>query len=365
MTHSDPFYKKSTIILLGIILLIYVLFTLADILVPIAFSLLLAILLNPLNSRFRRKGIPEIPSILLTLFIAIAVLGVILYLLSSQIMQFGEMLPALIIKFSQILTNLQDFAKNTFGISIQKQTEFLKDAANNSKALLGSTVNSVLGTFSLLFLIPVYIFLFLLYKPLILNFLFEVFSSRNTRYVSEILQETKSAIQSYIIGLLIEASIVAFLNSVALMLLGVPYAILLGGIGAILNMIPYVGGVIAIALPVLMATVTMDGYTTQLAIVGAYLLIQFIDNNVLVPRIVSSKVQLNALVSVLAVLLGNALWGVSGMFLSIPFMAVIKIVFDRIDSLRPWGKLLGNQVPAGYPGQENTTPKPPDAVVGL
>ncbi|GEO05096.1 AI-2E family transporter [Adhaeribacter aerolatus] len=351
MTQTDPFYKKSTVILFGFILLVYVLFTLADILVPIAFSVLIAILLNPLNSRFQRVRIPKVLSILLTLLVALTALGLLLYFLSSQIAQFGEMVPILKQKFTQILTDLQHWAERTFGIGIQKQTQILKDAANSSKAVVGRTVSSALGIFSLLFLIPVYIFLLLYYKPLILNFLFEVFSHKNTQSVADILHETKSAIQSYIVGLLIEASIVAVLNSVALTLLGVKYGILLGVIGAILNMIPYIGGLIAIILPVLMATVTKEGYTTQLAIIGAYAVIQFIDNNILVPRIVSSKVQLNALVSILAVLLGGALWGFAGMFLSIPFVAVIKIICDRIEELQPWGKLLGDQVPANYPGQ--------------
>ncbi|KAA3438666.1 AI-2E family transporter [Rufibacter hautae] len=351
MTSSEPFYKKSTLTLLGIILLVYVMYTLADILVPIAFSLLLAILLNPLNSRLMRLKVPTVLSIILTLLIALIILGAILYFLSAQIVQFGEMMPALKLKFTQILTDLQNFLQTKFGVSIQKQTQFLKDTASGGKALVGQTVSGVLGVFSLLFLIPVYIFLFLLYKPLILNFIFEVFSTKDTNPVAEILHETKAAIQSYIVGLLIEASIVAVMNSTALLILGVPYAILLGVIGAILNMIPYVGGLVAITLPVLMATVTQDGYTTQLFIIGAYLLIQFIDNNVLVPRIVSSKVKINALISVLAVLLGGALWGVSGMFLSIPLVAVLKIVFDRIEGLKPWGKILGDQIPDSYPGQ--------------
>jgi predicted PurR-regulated permease PerM len=100
-----------------------------------------------------------------------------------------------------------------------------------------------------------------------------------------------------------------------------------------------------------MATVTHDGYSTQLGVIAAYLFIQFIDNNILVPRIVSSKVQINALISIIAVLLGNALWGLSGMFLSIPFIAVLKIVFDRIEDLKPWGKLLGDTVPTRNIGQ--------------
>jgi predicted PurR-regulated permease PerM len=345
MTQTEPFYKKATLILLGIILTVYVLYTLADILVPIAFSVLFAILLNPLYMRLKNLKIPKPLAILLTLVLAFALLGGVLYFLSSQIAQFGEMAPMLKQKFSQLLTQLQHWLETSFGISIDKQMQMLREAANSGKVLVGRTVSSALGIFSVLFLIPVYIFLLIFYKNLILNFLFEAFSKENTHYVADILHETKTAIQSYIVGLLIEASIVACLNATALTLLGVPYGILLGVIGAILNLIPYIGGVIAVVLPLLMATVTQEGYSTQLGILGAYAAIQFLDNNFLVPRIVSSKVQLNAMVSILAVLAGGTLWGVAGMFLSIPFVAVLKIIFDRVESLKPWGKLLGDEIP--------------------
>jgi predicted PurR-regulated permease PerM len=194
----------------------------------------------------------------------------------------------------------------------------------------------------------VYVFLFLLYKSLILKFLYDVFARENSQKVEDVLTETKTAIQSYMVGLLMEASIIAVLNSTAFLILGVKYAILLGVIGAILNMIPYLGGLIALILPLLVATATEDGYSTQLGILGAYAAIQFIDNNFLVPKIVSSKVKINALASILIVLLGGAFWGVAGMFLSIPFLAIVKIIFDRIEDLKPWGKLLGDDIPASY-----------------
>jgi predicted PurR-regulated permease PerM len=217
--------------------------------------------------------------------------------------------------------------------------------------MFGSTLSTALGTIGIILLLPVYIFLLLFYKTLILNFLYEVFAEENSRQMEAILNETKSAIQSYMVGLLLEALIVAILNSIALLVLGVKYAILFGVIGAILNMIPYIGGIIAIALPMLMATVTKEGYQTQLGILIAYIIIQFIDNNILVPRIVSSKVQINALISIIIVLLGAALWGVPGMFLSIPFVAILKIIFDRIPSLKPWSKLLGDTIPTRHKGE--------------
>ncbi|MEO7209385.1 MAG: AI-2E family transporter [Chitinophagaceae bacterium] len=346
-----PFYFKATVILFGIILLVYVLFNLQDIMIPLAFAMIFAILLNPLFCWLQKHTIPKIPSIIITLLIAIIVFGGIMYFLSTQIAKFSDTLPLLKQKFSELTTQFGQWAQLHFGITIPKQVELANETLNNSKALVGSTLSTAIGTISIILLLPVYIFLLLFYKTLILNFLFEVFAEENSKQVRDILNETKSAIQSYMVGLLLEAFIVAILNSSALLILGVKYAILLGVIGAFLNMIPYIGGVIAIALPVLIATVTTDGYHTQVGILIAYIIIQFIDNNILVPRIVSSKVQINALISIITVLLGAALWGVPGMFLSIPLVAILKIIFDRVPDLKPWGKLLGDTVPTRHKGE--------------
>jgi len=340
-----PFYLKSTVVLFGLILLTYTLMNLRDILTPLSFAMIIAILLNPLVNGFQKRKLPKIVSIVLAMFIALVLIAGLIFFLSSQIAQFGQSAPLLIHKFNQMLVQLQNWLQEDFGIGVKKQIQMLNDAMNSSKALVAQTVGTALGVLGVVVLIPVYVFLFLWNKTRILNFLYEVFAEEHSKKVADILSETKSAIQGYMVGLLIEAAIVAVLNSTALLILGVKYAILFGVIGALLNMIPYIGGVIAILLPVIMATITKDGYSTQLGIIGAYAVIQFIDNNFLVPNIVSSKVQINALVSIIIVLLGGALWGVSGMFLSIPFIAIIKIIFDRIDDLKPWGKLLGDDIP--------------------
>ncbi len=346
-----PFYVKSTVVLLGLVLTVYILMNLRDILVPLAFSVIIAILLNPAVNRIKRLGVSNVIAISIALFISVIFVGSIFYFLSSQIAGLVDNLPLLKAKLGSLLHELQVWLQARFGIAIQKQVQLLNDAMAGSKALIGTTLGTALGTLSVVFLLPVYTFLLLFYKSLILNFLFEVFSEDNSVKVRAILDQTKTAIQSFMVGLLLEALIIAFLNSVALLMLGVKYAVLIGVIGALLNMIPYLGGIIAIALPILMATVTKDGYSTQLGVIIVYLIIQFIDNNIIVPRIVSSKVQINALFSIIIVLLGGAMWGVSGMFLSIPVVAILKIIFDRIEELRPWGKLLGDEVPTRHKGQ--------------
>jgi predicted PurR-regulated permease PerM len=346
-----PFYLKSTVILFGLILFTYMLLALGDILVPFCFAILIAILLNPLCTLLQQLKVPKLFAVIITLLAAIVILGSIIWLLTTQLLQFGQSIPALKLKFEALIDGIENYIFSHFGIATDRQVTFIKDALNSSQALVGKTLGTVLGTIGIIFIIPTYVFLMLFYKTLILNFVFEVFKEKHSQRVAEILRETKAAIQSYVVGLLIEMIIVSLLNSTALLILGVKYAILLGFMGGMLNMLPYIGGIIAIALPVMIATVTKDGYSTQLGIIIAYMVIQFIDNNIIFPRFVSIKVRINALISVIVVLLGNALWGIPGMFLSIPFIAILKIIFDRIDDLTPWGKLLGDTVPVRHMGQ--------------
>lgn len=351
MEKKFPFYFRSTITLFGIILFVFVLYTVRGIMVPLAFALMISILLNPLVNKLQQKKINRIAAIAIALLAAMILVAGLMVFISSQIAGFTENMPVLQQKFSVMFHQLQLWLQRNYSLSLSKQSELISETGESLKPLIGQTLGSVLGALSVIVLLPIYIFLMLFYKTLILNFLYEIFAEKNSNQVSNVLKETKNAIQSYMVGLLMEAIIVAILNSTALLILGVPYAILLGVIGALLNVLPYIGGIVAIALPVLIVTITKDGFTTQIAVIIAYAVIQFIDNNILVPRIVSSKVKINALVSLVIVLLGGAVWGVSGMFLSIPFIAVLKIIFDRVDGLRPWGKLLGDEIPLHHKGE--------------
>ncbi|MEJ7673646.1 MAG: AI-2E family transporter [Chitinophagaceae bacterium] len=116
-------------------------------------------------------------------------------------------------------------------------------------------------------------------------------------------------------------------------------------ISAILNLIPYIGGLVALILTALIIFANTASISMALTAIVVFLVVQLIDNNFLVPRIVASRVKLNALISILGVLIGGALCGISGMFLSIPIIAICKVIFDKIEDLQPWGKLLGDDIP--------------------
>ena len=345
MTKEYPFYLKTTVILFGMVLLSYILLNLRDILVPLVFALLLAILLNPLTIFLEKHRFPQVLAIALSIVVAMFLLAAVTYFLFIEIKSFSTEWPVFKQKFDLLFKQLQHFARTDFGINTKKQNEYINEAETNMKPVLATAMGSALGGMAVAFLLPVYTFLFLFYKKLILNFLYEVFAETDEKEVSVVLTQTKGAIQNYMMGLLLEALIVATLNTVALLILGVPYAILLGVIGALLNILPFIGGILAVLFPILIATATKDGFTTQLWVIIAYIIIQFVDNHFLVPYIVASKVKINALVSIVIVLLGGAMWGISGMFLSIPTLGVLKIIFDRMPEMKPWGMIIGMEVP--------------------
>lgn len=350
MLKPYPFYFRATIILFGLVLLVFILYILGDIFIPLVFSVLLALLLNPLLNWFISKKFPVYWGITCSLLIAFVVIFAIVYFLSSQIIKLGDQLPLLKHRFSVMFLQFQHWMYYNLGINFQNQEQLISEVKSEIKPMVGETLDTAMSTIGLVLLLPVYTALILYYKKLILNFLFELFT-KNSSDVTVVLQETKFAIQKYMQGLLLEALIVATMNTIALWMIGVPYALLLGTIGAILNILPYIGGITSTLLPVVIATLTKSGFETQIWIVVAYLIIQFIDNNVLVPLIVSKRVRINALVSIVIVLMGNALWGVAGMFLAIPVIGVLKIIFDMIPELKPWGKLLGDEIPTRHKGE--------------
>jgi predicted PurR-regulated permease PerM len=319
------------------------------IIVPIIFAILIAILLQPVVNFFLRHKINRIISILFALILSLLVIAALGAFLISQISRFSESWPQLVDKFTLIINDATLWASEYFDINPRNIHNWIiktkGELINTSGSAIGQTILTVGNTIVILFLIPLYIFLILYYKPLLLDFIHKLFAEGHQSKVSEIVTQTKTVVQRYLFGLFIEAAIVATMNTVALLILGIDYAILLGIIGALLNLIPYIGGLVAVALPMMIAIVTKSTAWYAVYVLAAYYFIQLVDNNYIVPKIVASKVKINALFSVIVVLAGNALWGIPGMFLSIPLLAITKVIFDHIDSMKPWGFLLGDTMP--------------------
>jgi predicted PurR-regulated permease PerM len=343
---TRPHYHQFSHSLLSIAILTTAIYIGQDILVPLAMAGLIAVLLRPVEDRLIRLGLHKVFAISLALLLAIVVVAGLAVVISMQLSDFTDDLP----KLRQNLSDLVDDARwvrREYNVSYRQQEKYLEKAQTQTLDSLQSanTLGVITGPLGTLTLVPIYVFLLLYYRSMLLHFVVVLFHEKHTVRVREVLGEVKTVIQSYVVGLLIETACVAALNSVGLLILGVQYAVLLGIIAAILNLIPYIGGLVATVLTVLVTFGNQPDPSIMLGVLGVFLFVQFIDNNLLVPMIVGSKVRVNALVSIVGVLIGGALAGVSGMFLSIPAIAIMKVIFDRVDSLRAWGVLLGDQTP--------------------
>ena len=344
---DTPFYAKIALIFIGVFAFVFTLHVGKDILIPLVFATITAILLNPLVNYLIRKKVNKIISISIAVFLAISMVLGILYIVSSQVTMFSETYPQLKAKINITSTEMVQWVSKKLNIRKVNINAWLKETQDNaiSDFSIGEKLTEAWQILVIVMLLPVYLFMILYYKTLLLEFIRKLFRSEHHTTVVDVLTNSKNIIQSYLVGLFFEMLIMAVLNSTGLILLGIDYAIILGITGAILNIIPYIGGIIAIALPMTIAYVTKDSLSYPVLVFLIYMIIQFIDNHFIIPKIVASRVKINALISVIAVLIGNAIWGIPGMFLSIPLTAILKVIFDHIEPMKPWGFLLGNIVP--------------------
>ncbi|WP_109673575.1 AI-2E family transporter [Dyadobacter jejuensis] len=318
-----------------------------DIIVPLALAFLLAVLLRPVEAFFIRLGLPKVLAISLAVFLAALLLAGLIFLLSIQIADFSNQWPKLKKNINEAYNDGRRWVRREYRLSFWQQDQYIKKAQTQTIENLqkSEALGSITGSLSTLVLLPIYVFLMLYYRSMFIRFSIVLFTDKHKCKVLEILGQIKTIVQSYMVGLLLETAAVATLNSIGLLLLNVQYAILLGVMAAILNLVPYIGGLVATALAVLVTFMNHPDGLTVLGVVGVFVLVQLIDNNFLVPMIVGSKVRINALASIVGVLVGGAMAGLSGMFLSIPAIAILKAICDRVDHLHAWGILLGDESP--------------------
>lgn len=342
-----PFYAKAALIFISVFAFVCLIQVGQQIIIPIVYATILAILLNPPVNYLMRKRVNKIISISIIVILAICVVLGVIYIITSQVSLFTETYPQLREKFNSTSSELIRWVSAKFKIRESKINDWIHELQTEviSNLALAERLTEAGRMIFIGMLLPVYLFMILYYKPLLMEFIRRLFKTEHHVAVTEVLIKSKIIIQSYLVGLFFEMIIIAIMNSVGLLLLGIDYAIILGIIGAILNIIPYIGGIIAIALPMIIAFVTKDSALSPFLVLIVYIFIQFIDNNYIIPKIVASRVKLNALISVIVVLVGGAIWGIPGMFLSIPLTAILKVIFDHIEPLKPWGFLMGNIVP--------------------
>lgn len=343
---SLPFYLKASIFCIGLFTFIQILSIGQEIIVPLIFSAIIALVLQIFVAFQIKKGVPKIIAILITLLLLFVFGLALVFFISKQLTLLADAVPEIIARLVPLIENTKTYAGKIFHFNDSEVGQYSNELKANliqaSKSFIGPTILNLGNLLFLSFLIPVYLFMFLYYQPLLREVVYQAFKGSNKEKLHELIGSSKKIIQKYLLGLLVESALVAGLNITGLLILGIDFAIILGLIGGLINAIPYVGGIVAALLPLLIALATKPPIYALLVVL-VYVVIQFIDNNIIMPYIVATNIQVNGLISVVVVVLGGELWGVSGMFLAIPIAAILKIIFDYFPHYKPLAMLIGNQ----------------------
>ncbi len=343
VVDTTPFYKRLAFNLLSLSILSVILYVGQDILMPLFFAILLSVLLLPIIGFFRRNKINKVFAILITLTLSLIAISIIIYFLSRQVSNFLDDFSNIQERLNTLYYSLQHWVKREFGVTITKQNQYIHETQDkmDPASILGLTFVSLTTLLSYLVFLPIYTFLILYYKDLIKSFLIALFKNKHEENVREILYESRAISQRYIVGLMTDMGIVCAMYATGFLVLGIKYALFLALVAAMLNLLPYIGMIIANLFCMLITLVSSENLNDVFWVAVIILVVHLIDNNFLLPRIVGSKVKINALVTLLGVLVGGAICGVPGMFLSIPGLAVLKVIFDRVENLKPYGLMLG------------------------
>ncbi|MEO6820826.1 MAG: AI-2E family transporter [Ginsengibacter sp.] len=351
-----PVTVRRSIEIAGLFFLGSILVAGHSVVAPLLMAVYISILLLPIYRFCKRWKFPETLAIAVAiLFIFIAV-GLIVWFFSAQFSSLITDFPQIKSNVMLHLTSLSEWINSKTHFSTEKQLKILNEQSNNllnnAGGMIGGAAASVSSIFLFVGLLPIYIFLILFYRKIIVRFLFYWFPKEDYGRVQEGISQMESIIKSYLVGLLIQITYITVLLGGALMIFGIKHALLIGVIFAILNLIPYIGALFGNIIGVLLTLTASQELGPIFTVLITIAVVQFLDNNILMPKIVGSKVKINALASIVGVIVGGSIGGISGMFLSLPTIAVIKIICDRTDNLKQWGVLLGDEVPKKSPVYE-------------
>lgn len=313
--------------------------------VPLSFALFISFILQPVCGAMERKGVGRVLAIAISISVLLVVAGLLFYLLYNQFSKFTREWPYVSVKISELLVSFRNFLVTDLGFSVEQVNywgaDVLNKTANNTLQLIETSLVSVMINMVMVLLIPIYAFLILYYRHLLVQVLFSLFPEAQRNKVAEVIRLSIQTYYNFIKGMAVVYFAVGFLNSIGLLLLGIPHAFLFGFMTAIMTFIPYIGIIVASLLPITYAWITFNSIWYPVGVIGIFAVVQYLEANVIFPWAVSQQLKLNTLVTLAVIVVGGILWGAAGMILFVPFAAILKLIADRMEGWEPLGKLLG------------------------
>ena len=340
-------FKQTAYVLLAIFLLIYGLIALRNFLYPIALGLVLAYLGYPLTRWFELKGVPRILANLIVILGTLALLIGFIIAGYHIITPLAINLPDLADKAKENLTEMLASIGQYVGIDTKSLNETVSKQVGADSGgggdFLGSVFSATTNTLVAFGLLPVYIFLFLYYRTKFMYFLFKLAGRSRRQEMVNMLREMAAVIVQYVGGVIVVVIILSFINSIGLLIIGLQFAIPLGVASALFNFIPYFGTLLGGLVPVTFAFLVEGDPILAFKVVILFIIVQFIENNILTPNIVGGNVKINPFFIITGLVAASMIWGIPGMLLIVPFLACMKILFKHIDFMSPFAFLLGEE----------------------
>jgi len=303
--------------------------------------------LYPICHWFEKKGVAASLAIALSILILVIIFTGIISLLVWQISQVAGELPTIQTKISSTFTDITNYLNENYNISVADQESWMQRMSDQSGNQMLPFLRTTLSNLTLL---TVFIVLVPIMSALILYQRTQLFAALQSfvpkipkEKLRDIMFDTINTYYNFIKGMLIVYLIVGILNSVGLLIIGVPHAILFGFIAAILTFIPYIGIIIGAILPMAVAWITFNSIWYPVGVVLVFTVVQYLEANIIFPWAVSSRLQVNTLSTIIAILAGSILWGSAGMILFIPFLGILKLVADKTEGMQAISLLLGTK----------------------
>lgn len=342
ISFQKLFYVIATVIAIFAILVLA-----KSILIPLGIALLMSFILFPLARKFEKWGVKRILAAFLSIFVVVLMVGAVISFFSSQIVElsneFANFQDKIILAFADVTLYID---KHVGFIHLEKNELFgrMKGWLSESTgSLVMNSINSTASFLSGLLGAVVFTFLILIYRKGLTEAFVGFFPVEKKEQVLKMFKSVQHVGQDYLLGMLLTTILIGLANSIGLWIIGIDNPFLFGFLGATLSIIPYIGTISGAIIPILYAFATNNSGWMMVSVAVLFWAVQLISDNFLTPKIVGGSLKINALASILSLIIGAVVWGVIGMILFLPFVAMLKVVCEEYDDLKPVALLLASQ----------------------
>lgn len=341
--------RKAYYILAVSIILIGLLMIGKFIFAPLLLSIFFGILISPIVNKLEKFKINSVISSVCVVFMLFSLLFGIVMVISTQYYNMLEQLPSMEKKLeatsNAVLEYITENTKIEKDYIINMSNQLIEDGKSQFSEVFSTLWTSLSSLISFMVLLPVFTLLVVIYRDSAKQFVKELSVQKDVVYNEWIgaLGSIKKVVRKYLLGLVIVMFILAVLNTLGLYLIGVPFALTLGITSAVLSIIPYIGNFVGGGFAIFVALTTMENPLAAVSVLILFVLVQFVEGNIITPKIMGNQIGLNPLIVIIALLVGGFIWGIVGMVLSIPVVAIFKVLVERKESLKPLVVLLNDE----------------------